>query len=166
MKERALLGIPTINMTLVFLSLFSLATRQVFIYIYIYIYKRLWPFLTMPTQKSLNQHLAFLNLYQHAKNHFIPSVHSSDTANFKVSSLNWPHPFLTMPTPKLFNHLLVSVNLCQHANNQLIPSVHSGETINFRVERLDWPHQFLTIPYQKTFNKLLIFVNLYQHAKN
>ena len=29
--------------------------------------KRLWPFLTTTTQKSLNQVLAFLNLYQHAK---------------------------------------------------------------------------------------------------
>ena len=52
--------------------------------------------------KSWNWLFAFLNLYQHAKNQFIPSVHSSETANFRVRSHDWPHPFLTMPTPKCF----------------------------------------------------------------
>ena len=74
--------------------------------------KRPWPFLTMPTQKSLNQHLGLLNLCQHAKTQFIPSVHSSDTVSFRVLSPNWPHPFLTMLSPEFFNHLLVCVNLC------------------------------------------------------
>ena len=33
------------------------------------------PFMTRPTQKLLNQLLAFMNLYQHAKNQSIQSVH-------------------------------------------------------------------------------------------
>ena len=37
--------------------------------------KRPWSFLTMRTQKSLNQGFGFLNLYQHAKYQFIPSAH-------------------------------------------------------------------------------------------
>ena len=36
---------------------------------------------------------------------YIPSVHSSDTVNFRVPSPDWPHPFLTMLTPKIFNYL-------------------------------------------------------------
>ena len=35
--------------------------------------KRPMSFLTKPTQKSLSQLLAFLDLYQHAKNQFTPS---------------------------------------------------------------------------------------------
>ena len=61
------------------------------------------PVLTMPTPKKFNQLLIFMNLYQHAKNQFIPSVHSSDTVSFKVPSYDWPHAFLTMPSPKTFS---------------------------------------------------------------
>ena len=60
-----------------------------------------------------------MNLYQHAKNQFTPSVHFSDAINFKVSSHDWPHPFLTMATPKTFN--LICMKLYQHAKNKLIP---------------------------------------------
>ena len=37
------------------------------------------PFLIMPTQKFFDQLLIFVNLYQYAKNQFIPSVHSLDS---------------------------------------------------------------------------------------
>ena len=40
-----------------------------------------WP---CPPKKIFDNLLIFVNLYQHAKNQFIPSVHSSDTVNFKV----------------------------------------------------------------------------------
>ena len=43
--------------------------------------KRPWSFLTTPTQKSLDQLLASLYLFQRAKNQFIPSVHFWDTVN-------------------------------------------------------------------------------------
>ena len=45
------------------------------------------PILTTSTQKSLKLLLDFLNLHQHAKNQFIPSTHSWDTATFRVL---WP----------------------------------------------------------------------------
>ena len=79
------------------------------------------PFLTMPTQTNFDQLLIFVNLYQHAKNQFIPSAHSSDTVNFKVPSHDWPHPFLNMPTPATFK--LIFRKLYQHAKNKLIPLV-------------------------------------------
>ena len=71
-------------------------------------------FLTTPTQKSLNQLSAFLNLYQHAKNQFIPFVHFWDPVNFRVPWTNWPHDVLTMPTHNIFDQFLIFVNLYQH----------------------------------------------------
>ena len=68
----------------------------------------------MPTQKSLNQLLASLNLYQHAKNQFIPPVNFRDTVNFGVPRPDWPHLFLTMPTQQIFDQVLIFVNLYQH----------------------------------------------------
>ena len=111
---------------------------------------------TTPTQKSMNQLLAFLNFHNHAKNQFIPSIHSSNTVNFRVLPPDWPHQFLTTPISKIFN-LLIFKTLYQHAKNQLILSVHSWYTVKFRVQRPDWPHPLLTIPNQKNFNQLLIF---------
>ena len=63
--------------------------------------------LTRPNQESLKKLLDFLNLHQHAKNQFLTSIHSWDTANFRVLWSNWPHPFLTMPIIKFFNELLI-----------------------------------------------------------
>ena len=82
------------------------------------------PFFSILTQKIFDQLLIFLNLYQHAKNQFIPSVHSSDKSNFKVPSHDWSHPFLTMPTTKTFT--LIFMKLYQHAENKLIPLVNSS----------------------------------------
>ena len=64
-------------------------------------------------QKIFDQLLIFVNLYQHAKNQFIPSVHSSDTVNFKVPSHDWPHSFLTMPTPKTFKSIFMKFTSMQ-----------------------------------------------------
>ena len=120
----------------------------------------------MPTQKSLNQLLASLDLYQHAKNQLIPSVRIWYTVNFRVRWWDWPHLFLNMPTQKIFDQLLIFVNLYKHAKNQFILYVHSSDKVNFRVLPPDWPHPFLTLLNQKIFNDLLICVNLCQQAKN
>ena len=56
-------------------------------------------------------------IYQHAKNQYIPSVHSLDPANFRVTSPDWSDPFLTMLTPKILKLLLIRVKLYQHAKN-------------------------------------------------
>ena len=116
--------------------------------------------------KNSDQILIFVNLYQHARNQFIPSAHSSDTVNLWVLLPDWPHPFSIKLTRKTFNRLLICVKLCQHAKNQLIPFVHSWVTVIFSAQRPDWPHPFLTTTNPKIFNSLLIFVNLHQHAKN
>ena len=59
-----------------------------------------------------------MNLHQHAKYQFIPSVNSWYKVNFRVLWPDWPHPFLTMSTQKKFDELLIYVNLYQHAKNQ------------------------------------------------
>ena len=70
---------------------------------------------------------------QHAKSQFIPFFHSSDRANFRVPSHDWPHTFLTTPTAKIFNTLLICMNLYQHAKNLLIPK----DAVDFRVQKPD-----------------------------
>ena len=82
------------------------------------------PFLTMPTQKNFDWLLIFVNLYQHAKNQFIPTVYSLETVNLKVPSHDWPHPSSTMRTPKTFK--LIFMKLYQHGKNKLIPLVNSS----------------------------------------
>ena len=54
--------------------------------------------------KIFDQLLIFVIMCQHKKNQFIPSVHSSDAANFRVHQPDWPHP--------------ICVKMYQHAKNQ------------------------------------------------
>ena len=68
------------------------------------------PFLTMPTPKIFKHLFICMNLYQHAKNQLIPSIHSRDTVNFRVLWTDWPHPFLTISTQKIFDQLLIYVH--------------------------------------------------------
>ena len=56
------------------------------------------PMITQKKFKIFDLLLIFVNLCQHAKNQFIPSVHPSDTVGFRVLSRDWPHPYLTIPT--------------------------------------------------------------------
>ena len=57
--------------------------------------KRTRTFLATPTQKSIKELLAFLNLCQNVKTQFISSPDSYDTVNFESHDQDWPHPFLT-----------------------------------------------------------------------
>ena len=126
----------------------------------------MWAFLTTPTQKSLNQLLAFLNLSQHLNNQFIPSAYFWDIANFWVPSPDWPHQFLTLSTQKNFwwtlTFLWIYVNMQKIS---LFPSAHFSDTVKFRVVSPDWPHPFLTMLTPKIFDHLLICMTLCQHAK-
>ena len=105
-------------------------------------------------------------IYQHAKNQFTLSIHSSDTVNFGIPSTDWPHPFLPMLNTKIFNHLLICVKLYQHVKNQLIPSFQSWDKVSFRVQRPDWSHQFLTMPnpelFQSTCKKYGCFIDFFR----
>ena len=103
------------------------------------------PFLTMPTPKNFDQLLIFVNLYQHAKNQFIPSLHSSDTINFKVHSHDWPHPLLTMPTPETFKLIFMilyqhaeSSHQIGHAKNETVSLTCSGEIVHLEILQSDW----------------------------
>ena len=118
----------------------------------------------MPTQKTFDQFLIFVNLYQHAKN-LLFHLFICRYINFTVPSPDWPHPVLTIPTFKIFlklSNLHEFVPACKkHVKKQLIPSVHSSDKFNFRVQRENWPHLFLTMTNQKIVNQLLTFVNLH-----
>ena len=62
------------------------------------------PFLTMPTQKNLNQLLKFVIMYQHAKNQLMNSIYSFFRYNHFWS------PFTRLAHPKIFKS---SFNLCE-----------------------------------------------------
>ena len=114
-------------------------------------------------QKSLNQLLAFLNLYQHAKNQFITSAHFWDTVSFKVP---WPDTqFWPCPPKKNFDQLLIFVNLHHHAKKQLF-NLFILQVQSVWVPSPGWAHPFLTMPSPKIFNHILICMNFYQHTKN
>ena len=72
------------------------------------------PIFDHPPPKKFYQLLIFVIMYQHAKNQFIPSFHSSDTVNFRVPPPDWPYPFLTL---LIFDHGHTHfwVKLYQHA---------------------------------------------------
>ena len=74
----------------------------------------------MPTPKIFNHLLIFLSLYQHAKNQFIPSVHSSDTVSFSVQRSYWPYQLLTMPNQKSFSQILLFVTFYQLVENEAV----------------------------------------------
>ena len=63
--------------------------------------------MAMPTQQSVKELFAFLNLQQHIKNQFIPSIHSWDTFNL----IRVVTHFVMVPTQKYFDQLLIYVNL-------------------------------------------------------
>ena len=113
----------------------------------------------MPTQKNFDWLLIFLNLYQHVKNQFIPSLYSLDTVNFRVPSLDWPHPSLTMLTPKICNQLLICVNLYQYTKTQLIPLLilEIKKTL-----QSDWLRAFWPLSQEQGFSQICIgFVQEY-----
>ena len=100
-----------------------------------------WLFLTVPTQKPLNQLLVFLACKK--------SIYSM--LFFRYSQFYSPLNRLVRP---IFDHavpdqLWIFVNLYQHAKNQSIPYVHSSDTVNSRVPSPDWPHPFFSMPIPK-----------------
>ena len=130
---------------------------------------RLHPLLTMPTQELLPWLLAFKNLCRDAKNQFISSVHSYNTADIRVTRPDRPCPFLNTTTLKLLKKFLAFLNFHQHASNKFI-----SLSLFFFVEI--WPisgswdqsdyTQFLTTHTPIFFKQLLLSINLYQLAKN
>ena len=84
--------------------------------------KYLWLCACMPAQKNFDQLLIFVNLYQHAQNQFIPSVHSSDTILESHHVTGHTH-FCSCQPLKTFK--LIFMKLYQHVKNKLIPLVNS-----------------------------------------
>ena len=68
----------------------------------------------MPTQKSLDQLLAF-PISTGMQKIILFHMFILQIVNFRVLSPDWAHPFLHMSTPKIFNYLLICINLWQHA---------------------------------------------------
>ena len=71
-----------------------------------------WP---DPPKKSLGYFLLSWICTTLQKISFVPSIHSWDTANFRVQWTHCSHPFLTTPMQKIFGQLLIDLNLHQHA---------------------------------------------------
>ena len=81
--------------------------------------------------------LAFLDLHQHVKNQFIPSIHSSDTDNFRVLLLEWTHPLLTKPTQQNVKSTFNFLNLYQHAESEAILSPCFEDTADLKILKFD-----------------------------
>ena len=98
----------------------------------------------MPKQESLNQPLAFLNSYEHAKSLFHPFILEIQSilelGNLTSHSYFWP-----CSPKKLFDQLLIIVNLYQHMKNQFLLFLHFYNSAHFRILWPDWPRQSLTI---------------------
>ena len=116
---------------------------------------------THTNTQMFDQLLISVNLYKHTKNGVIPSVHPSDTVNFRILSPHWLQPFLTMPTTKISNHFLICMNLYQYAKNHFIPSVSFWDTVNFRVQKPDWANLYFDNTSQKIFKLLFFFLDFY-----
>ena len=97
---------------------------------------------------------AFLNLHHHAKNQFLPSIHSWDTANFKVTWPDWPHTFLAMPIQKFLDQLLIYVNLYQHAKKQAISLICFGDMVEQKILQPDWLRTFWPISQEPEFSQI------------
>ena len=115
------------------------------------------PFLTMPIPKTFIHLLMYVNLYQHAQNHLIPSVRSSDTVSFRVQRPDWPHPFLTMPNQRIFNELLTFINFYQHAKNEAVSQICSGEIVDLKILQSDWLGAFCSISQEQDFSQIQDF---------
>ena len=85
---------------------------------------------------------------------YIPSVHSSDTVNFRVPRPDWPHSFLTMPHQKLFNQLLIFVNLYQHAKNEAVSYICSEEMLHLKISQSEWLQAFWPISQEQHFSQI------------
>ena len=65
-----------------------------------------WP---SPPKNHWNNFLLFWICTTMQKNQFIPSIHSWDTANFRVLWPDWPHPFLAAPIQNFFDQILICI---------------------------------------------------------
>ena len=112
------------------------------------------PFLMILSQKIFDQVLSFVNLYQHAKNQLIPSVHSCNTVNFRVQTPDWSNSFLTMPNQKVFSQLLIFFNLHEHAKNEAVSSICSCEILDLKILQPDWLRVFWPISKEQDFSQI------------
>ena len=96
------------------------------------------PFFTMSSQKFFDQLLIFVNLYQHAKNQFIPSVHSQIQPILKSHNMTGHTHFWTSQPPKTFK--LIFMKLYQYAKNKLIPLVDSILESSDQIAHINMQH--------------------------
>ena len=116
------------------------------------------PFLTSSTQKLINQLLAFLNLYQHAKSQLIPFVCFWDTV-ITAHRPDCQHPFLTLSKQKTFKqHFCAFVSTCKKRGYFI-----------YLFRRNSWfknPAIWLAESILAYIFGTKFFVNLYQHVRN
>ena len=95
-----------------------------------------------------------MNLYQHAKNQLISSIHSSDTVNFRVLGSHWPHLYFDHTQPKMFEQLLIFVNLYHNAKNEAVSSICSVEMADLKILQADWLRAFWPISQEQDFSQI------------
>ena len=140
----------------------------------------------MSSQKSLNPLLAFLNLYQHEQNEFIPSVHFlSPVTRLATPIFDHAHP----------NNFWSALNFCDHVSackksvysicsffrycqfyspitrlaTPIFEHAHRKKfsiTFNLcKMHQIDWPYSFLTMPHWKTFPSNFYFCKFVSTCK-
>ena len=105
-------------------------------------------FLIIPTQYLLKQFLAFLKLYQYAKNQFNSSIHSSDTADFRVPWPKRPRSFFDH-THSIFIKVIFSLFKIVSVCKKSVQSINSSDTADFRDPRSKRPQPFLDQDHPK-----------------
>ena len=102
--------------------------------------------MTTHTQKPLDQLLAFLNLYQLAKNQFIPFIHFWDIQSILESCDQTGHTyFQPCPTQTFLINFDNFDNFCelyQYAKNEGVSLHCSGETADLKILQYDWLRAF------------------------
>ena len=83
----------------------------------------------------LKQLWAFLNLYQHTKNQFIPWISLWDTTNFRILWPELAHSFLTT----------ISMGLYEHAKSQSFSLFYSRAVVDLKILQSDWAWAFFQI---------------------
>ena len=111
---------------------------------------------------SIQKISSILDLYQHAKNQFTPTVHSPDS-QFQSHITRLTTPIFDHAHPKNFKSaydLCGFMSACKKSVHSICPF--------WRYSQFQSPDTRLAtpMPNQKKFDQHFIFENLYQHAKN
>ena len=112
------------------------------------------PIFDKPTEKSLKQFLAFLNLFQNAKSLSVYSVNSFlRYSQFESYVTGVGMPIFDHAQPKKIQQALIFMNFVQYAKNQAISSICSGDMADIKMVQYDWLKTFWYLSQELDFPK-------------